>query len=67
MSRPDRCSLRWIHFTQWLKWPVRIAVCDWIRLIAEDAAVDGVEGIVGKAHLDRAPPIGPLKKDDDWY
>lgn len=42
-------------------------MCDWIRLIAEDDAVDGVEGIVGKAHLDGAPPIGPFKKNDDWY
>ncbi|MEK6786932.1 MAG: hypothetical protein AABY61_15775, partial [Nitrospirota bacterium] len=45
--RPDRCSLRWIHFTKGLKRRVRIAVCDRIRRIAEDDAVVGVEGIVG--------------------
>lgn len=67
MSRPDHCSLRWIHFTKGLKRRVRIAVCDRIRRIAEDDAVIGVEGIVGRAHLYRAPPIGPFKKDEGCY
>jgi hypothetical protein len=39
-------------------------VFDWIRRIAKD---DAVEGIVGRAHLYRASPIGLFKKDEDWY